>query len=193
VSSADGIPAGYRRLELPAPDPLAAAIEHGGSVYWLRLTEKGPVCDQWRFALDRRAAGQRDSPRLDGRLVRQELYVDYDGKKKRASHPMHYQPASDGKPAELHLETLQFDGRQMFKCDCEYHYTLLHAEAGELELMGRPLPENVVAYDPRDAERWFLSPKQCETARVEVARTIEEDGTMAPRVGLHAVVSSFGL
>jgi hypothetical protein len=88
---------------------------------------------------------------------------------------------------------LQLDGRQAFKCECEYTYSLLRADVDELTRMGRPMPEHAVAYDPGDAERWFLSRKKCEAVRDDVARSIERDGTAATRVELHAVVSSFGL
>ena len=172
------IPSGYRRLELPATDPLAQAITQGRAIHWLLQTERGPICDEWRFAKNR--------------LTRVKPFRANSGNVK-ASYPIDYHLSSEGRPAVLHLETLEFDGRPALMCPCQYDYFLLHADAGELELMARTMPEAVVAYDPRDAERWFLSREKCEIARAEVARAISQDGLLATQLGLHAVVSSLGL
>ncbi len=51
----------------------------------------------------------------------------------------------------------------------------------------KPLPPDVVAYAPGDAERWFTSRESCEAARREAITAIERDGTAATRTGFHAM------
>jgi hypothetical protein len=191
VASDDGIPAGYEKLAPINPDPLPSLIARGQTIHWLVATEKGPVCDAWRFATDKRSPAPSPS-RINGRLVRLKMF-EYGGTKHNASHPMRYAPASGATRATLHLDSIQLDARNVMKCDCDYDYTVLRSAGDELEVMGRPLPENARAYDPRDAERWFLSSKSCENARGEAARVLEQDGTTAAGLGFHAVVSSLGL
>jgi hypothetical protein len=182
------IPDGFRTFELPASDPLGHAIEQGASLYWLTDDGSGPKCDEWSFRLKGLRHGANGHPRRAGRLVRR---VKWDGE--ITWFPMTYLPSEDRRPAVLHLGTVELSGGGTLKCECVSDYAILRADDGELEVIARSLPEGLVAYDPAEAERWFLSPAKCEAARSAAAQALERDGSIAPRLGFHAVINAFGI
>jgi hypothetical protein len=94
----DRIPEGYERFEMGEGDPLGAAIEHRGSLYWLLQTEKGTECDERTIESRKRATEDRVS-RIERHLVRRKLFEG-----KRASFPLVYTPArapTGLKPAKI--------------------------------------------------------------------------------------------
>jgi hypothetical protein len=177
------IPDGYETFALPASDPLGHAIDQGASLYWLIDDGSGPKCEQWSFNLKNPRHG---APGREGRLVRREKWD-----KETAWFPMSYLPSEGKRPAVLHLGTIKLSGGGTMKCECESNYALLRADDNELEVIAQPPPEGLVAYDPAEVERWFLTPAKCQAARTEVAQTLERDGSMATRLGFHAVMPAF--
>ena len=190
------IPDGYEAFELPSSDSLDNAIEKGASLYWLVDDGSGPKCDEWSFKLTRprhMSAAALPSPAnagghagREGRLVRRAK-LD----KEVAWFPMTYKPSDGSQTAVLHLGTIMLSGGGTLKCDCESDYALLRANDGELVVIDESLPDGLVAYDPSETERWFLTPEKCEAARTEAAQTLERDGSMATRLGFHAVIPAF--
>jgi hypothetical protein len=175
----DRIPDGYRRPEPAAADPIVEAERREASLYWLLRTDDGLVCDEWKFA-------------RTGRLVRRKR-VDRDGRSGVASFPLHHAPPSSDAPPVLHFDSLQIDGKEALKCSCEYSYSVLRSTGDEIEVTGRRLPERLVAYDPADVERWFLSKERCAAVRDEAAAILARDPAAATRLGLHAVVAAWGI
>jgi len=174
------IPEGYRTFELPKGDPLGNAIEQGASAYWLTDDGSGPKCDQWSFRLDdprHRAKGRK------GRLVRHEKWD-----RETAWFPMSYLPSEEKRLAVLHLGTIMLSGGGTMKCPCESDYAILRADEGELEVISQPPPDDIIAYDPSQTERWFLSAEKCQVARTQAAEALERDGSVATRLGFHAVL-----
>jgi hypothetical protein len=177
------IPDSYKTFEPPAGDPLGQAIEHGESLYWLIDDGSGPKCDKWTFRLDvprGHVAGR------EGRLVRNEKWD-----REIAWFPMSYLPSKEKRLAVLHLGTIMLSGGGTMKCTCESDYALLRAEDGELEVIAQPPPDNLIAYDPSQIERWFLTAEKCEVARTQAAEALGSDGSMATRLGFHAVNPAF--
>jgi hypothetical protein len=176
-------PEGYLAVESQDPDKLASAIERGASLYWLVQTDKGPVCDTWRFASARR---KRESERttLEARLVHPGPLRHFDAS--NAWYPATYLEASGDRLAELHLETLRVGAQVGMKCVCEYRYRILSENGDELFAQARPIPDDTVAFDPSEAERWFFTRTACETQREKAVRSIEHDGRTTTRVGFHA-------
>jgi hypothetical protein len=181
------VPEGFANVRLEAADPLAARVEHGGSVYWLVETSGGIACEQWAFEPVR--TPPRDMrPWLftEGANWRKARLVHRDAatrEVRRAWYPVQYEPRTERSPAVIHLSPLRYDVR----CDCPYSYHVLGGDAEEAHVMGRQVPMDVVAYDPGDAERWFFSQARCEDAARETAVAIRRDGAAATHIGLHAV------
>ena len=177
------IPEGYLAVQSQNPDKLASAIERGASLYWLVQTEKGPVCDTWRFASARRKReGERAT--IEARLVHPGPLRHFDAS--NAWYPATYLEARGDRLAELDLDTLRVGGHLGMKCVCEYRYRILSENGDELFAQARPIPDDTVAFDPSEAERWFFSKRACEARRELAASTIERDGRMTTRLGFHA-------
>jgi hypothetical protein len=182
------IPDGFKAFA-PAPDdPLGHAIDQGASLYWLLDDGTGPKCDEWSFRLKRPRQSAAEHPGREGRLVRR---AKWEGE--TAWYPMSFLPSEGDRPAVLHLGTIMLSGGGTLKCECVSDYSLLRADNDELEVIARSLPEGLVAYDPAEAERWFLSPAKCEAARTEAERALQRDGSIAPRLGIHAAIAAFGI
>ncbi|HVJ21024.1 MAG TPA: hypothetical protein VM686_36690 [Polyangiaceae bacterium] len=179
----DRAPAGYEPLAPPADDVVRGLMTPGRSFYWLIDSEKGVRCDEWKLTRFAQRAG---------RLTRTERVEDADSRSV-ASYPLEYTPAAEGKPAALHFKTLELDGKVALKCDCELHYQIVRADSKELLVLGRELPEQAVAYDPTQAERWFLSRDACQAASQEVSAKLASDGTLATHLGLHAINVPWGI
>jgi len=217
------IPRGYLRVELPSPDPLAAAMMRGGSIYLLwengypleGATRDKPelLCSEWRFEVIRRwtepgqAAHMVDGrllirPTTEIRLSRVDVHAHY--------RDFRYELSRGREPARLGLGAFgwNYEGRELWSCTEQdptlpkrrvgslccpglflggkcVIYSLLRVEGGELHMLGRPFPEPIVAYDPGDAERWFLTRPACELALQAVREQIDRDWTTFPRLGLH--------
>jgi hypothetical protein len=177
------IPTGYAAVTPETSDKLAVAIEQGAFLYWLVQTEKGPVCDSWKFgSAQKRREGERTT--LEARLVHPGPLRHFDAS--NAWYPVKYLAVSMDRLAELRLDTLHVGAHPGMKCTCEYRYRILSGVGDELFVQARPIPDDTVAFDPNEAERWFLSKKACEVHRDHAARTIERDGRMTTRLGFHA-------
>jgi hypothetical protein len=183
------VPEHYRLSKPVEAAPLEDAMRRGGSLYWLLQNEKGILCDEWQFAQARPAA-----PALpeSARLIRRKR-LDWGGAPQRVTFRVIYSPAKSGAPARLELAAPEFNGEPALRCECNYDYALLDAQGEELTMMGRPLPPTFVAYDPGEAERWFLSESACQSARAAVSTQLASDGSTATRLGLHAVLAPFGI
>ena len=179
------------------------AIEHGGSVYTGCWTGHGasaapwttrarhpaadalpqPSCNEWRFEPVRRVTQRSGLVTLDARLRYHKSIDTWDGDRVVPWYPVQYELSDGHRPGRLHLSHLEenhFD-----RCWCEYDYALLGAEGPELAMMGRQVPDDVIAYDPAEAERWFLTRDACETARAQAVEAIRQDGSETTRVGFH--------
>lgn len=173
------IPAGFERVRLPSPDPLAEAIRQGRSVWWLveRETAKDRVrvsCEPWKFDMSRGAEGSGSGP-IEGRLLAPRPW-----RGEIPRYPFTYRPSEGKNPARLHLGQLVHSPYGTLR---EYDYKLLHSVGDELHMMGRPIPNGIVAYDPGEAERWFLSRSACEAARTVAIATLERDPSQSTRIG----------
>ncbi len=178
------IPAGYVRVAPPEPERLASTIERGASLYWLVATEKGPRCDTWRFEFVRKRS-EGDVTTLEARLVHRGP-VEHLDEMGRVHYPVTYRVASGGRPAFLHFDTLTSGGHLAMKCVCEYDYRILSGQADEVLALARPFPDDAVAFDPGEAERWFFTKKACDAHRENAVKAIELDGHQTTRVGFHA-------
>jgi hypothetical protein len=173
------VPEGYLAVQPELPDPLAPAIEEGASVYWITATESSLACEQWTFeaprALDDAGAGALEA-RLAGRPTR--------GGSGRAPswYPAEYHPASRERFGHLHLDPVH---PNPWRCLCMYEYDLVAATDRMLIVVGYRMATGVVAVDPGDVERWYLSPGDCETARRQAAEAIERDAAAALSAGFH--------
>jgi hypothetical protein len=177
------VPAGYLPIGTPEPDPLLAAIERSANLFWIIATSDGLVCDRWKFERKpkRSDAGEME---FETRLVHPGPLEHFDAS--GLWYPVVYRKAESGKPAELKLETLRSKTHPAVKCECEYRYKVLSGEGDELITLARPIPDDAVAFDPSEAERWFLSKKACEAHLDRAKASIERDGRMTTRVGFHA-------
>jgi hypothetical protein len=181
------LPVGYVSIAPPGPEPLAAVIERGGNLFWMIATKDGPVCDRWKFEQKskRNDAGEME---FETRLVHPGVLAgvlgDFD--EPGMWYPAVYRKADSGKPAELKLDTLRTKTHTALKCVCEYRYRIISIGDDELIALARPTPDDAVAIDPSEAERWFLSKKACETQSERAKTSIERDGRATTRVGFHA-------
>jgi hypothetical protein len=181
-------PEHYRRMEPAASERLEHALRGGRSLYWLLRNEDGIVCDEWQFT---RARPADPGATLSARLRRRKRFQW--GAAQNVSFSVTYSPGKGRAPAVLKLDSPAFNGQPALRCACSYQYKLLAAHGEELTMMGRPLPDTFVAYDPREAERWFLSEDACQSARAEVSSALERDATSTTRVGLHAAIAALGI
>lgn len=184
------IPEGYERYEPPASEPLRSAIEHSAPVYWLYLTESGPACQKWTFKF----LGKQ--VRKDGETWRAKLELAEPAVRARSGHHLPYwypvtlnSYLSRKSPSwYLKLGELRKGSRKQYEKSQEYQ--LLRADQDELLMMARSLGPEIVAYDPADTERWFLSQTACERVRDQLAVELEKDGTRTTRMGFHAYEES---
>jgi hypothetical protein len=182
------IPDGYRVLEPLQNDPLGDSIRNGASVFWLIDGETGPMCDEWRFKKAPRELREAGAPTvIESRLTRREK-----SEGQVVASPVTYTShGADGLP-HLHVGTIEFDGHTALKCECESDYVLVFAEGNRLDMLGLALPANAIAYDPGDVERWYSTQSECHAARDRAVEAIARDGSIATRLGFHAVVFAFG-
>jgi hypothetical protein len=198
------IPDAFIQTRPPVPDPLVTAIEHDASIYWLldgaewnlahfdsdaprNKIPAGdypqPTCNEWRFEHGRRLTKPDGLVTVEARLRYHKSIEIAPGVRVVPWHPIQYALSDGRRPGRLHVSPLEenhFD-----KCACDYDYALLASEGAELTMMGRSVPDDIVAYDPGEAERWFLSRDACEAARVRAIQAIEQDGSATTRVGFH--------
>ena len=167
------VPQGYVALAALSMEPLAEALRREGEIYWLRYTKEGAECAGWKFA-------KTTTNPLAGSLTSLSDPT--------FQHDATYRRPSDG-PARLHLSSLKRDGHDFLKCDCSYEYTVVGAKAGEVTMMGRSLPPHTIAYDPGEAERWFLSKESCRDALASLIETMAREPAAAAMLGFHAYTS----
>lgn len=167
------MPSGFTRIDEKAGDAVAETLRLRGSFSWLRANASGAACESWRF-----------HPRSEstGELVR-------DGAP-QLTHPVTFRRAFPGHPATLFLGSIELDHHSVFKCDCSIEYLVVGAGFGEVAMMARRLPAQSVAYVSGEAERWFLSPGACETARAGTEKTLDTDPAKAWTLGFHAYESA---
>jgi hypothetical protein len=182
----DGIPNGYRRVELSNPDPLAEAIRSEKTVWWLveEEGEKGQkevFCEAWSFEVSNKKA-EGGVELIEGRL-RAPKAIDVDGKKVRPHYPFTYRPSDGRDPARLHLEMIV---PNQTRCLCEADFSLLAAYHGELLMMSRPLPASPVAFREDEAEWWYLTRGACEGARTGASIRVNVAPWETTRIGLRA-------
>lgn len=178
----------FTRVERLDPDELSLAIERGKNLFWMIATEKGPRCDGWRFERVRKK-NQAGRTTYEARLVHPGPLERFE--ESGMWYPAEYRTAKSGDPAELRLETLRTagptpEGHMAMKCDCDYRYRVLARDGDAILALARPIPDDAIAFDAAEAERWFLDQKACEAHREHAIRAIEEDGGMTTRVGFHA-------
>jgi hypothetical protein len=178
------IPPGYARVAPLERDRLAATIERGGSLYWLVATDKGLRCDTWRFEFVRKRR-EGEVTTLEARL-RHPGPLDHLEEMGSVHYPATYRMASGGKPALLHFDTLTTAAHLAMKCVCEYDYRILSIQGDEVLAVARPFPDDAVAFDPAEAERWFFTKQACDAHRERAVKAIELDGHQTTRVGFHA-------
>jgi hypothetical protein len=168
------IPAGYTLTKSDRRYPLSTLISERRAVYWLEATSTGVVCKGWKFdKVSRRDDG------LQAELVGDEMVTDNSGKPSHPSYPVTFY-SRGRQQAVMHLGTR----RPVMSAD-QSDLTLLSESGDELAITAQEVPEGIVAYDPIDAERWFLTRARCEVAQNEVNAAIEADGSVTTRVGLH--------
>jgi hypothetical protein len=174
----DRIPEGLALPALPEQDPLKELIDHSGLVFWLILTEFGPTCEAWQFhPVSAASASTKGTRPVEARLTRLRPIKIREGDFRRNAYPATYEPAGEHRLPMLALgEERRSRG---------YTYTLLAVLGDELRMTAQFIWNELVAYDPGDAERWFLSRSACEAARGEVAEALERDGMDATQLGFH--------
>lgn len=174
------IPESYQRLAELTAESFDGLFQPGKSLYWMAPGEQGPTCETWDVS-PLRPAVTREGERFDLRLTRRTLFGP---PWEHLWHPLRFTPASAKGPAELALGRLRWGGHLL--CDCMYSYRLLQRKGDEIHAMARPLPKKAVAYDPSDAERWFVSKAACAKAAEHAGAILSADGTQATRLGFHA-------
>jgi hypothetical protein len=112
-------------------------------------------------------------------LVGDEMVADNNGNLLHPSYPVTFysRGRQDG---VMHLGTR----RPVMSAD-QCDLTLLSESGDELAMTGQEVPEGIIAYDPIDAERWFLTRSRCEAVQSDVNAAIEADGSAATRLGIH--------
>ena len=178
----DSIPKGYTPAKRPRPDPLSQAILESRSIFWFATTSSGPTCHAWEFR-DGRERVDDYGRRLEARLVQVQAVRADDGKMTHHWYPATLRSATDAKQAQLFLAPVH---PNPWKCDCTYDYALVDTAPDELIVLGRPIPDRLVAYDPRETERWFLSEATCKRALAEAVKLLSTDGSLATQLGFHA-------
>jgi len=173
------LPAHLEPIEKPLISPLPDLIKREQVISWLIDDGQGPTCDTWRFSVH--GSGQP-------RLVRQK---DFEGQ--RVWFPIRYADHGNGQLPVLSLDTIAMSDGTTLKCACTTNYTVVSANETELRMLARPSPGELVAFDPSEIERWFLSEQACETARGEVANLLSSNASLASRLGFHAVTAPFGI
>ncbi|HET9954419.1 MAG TPA: hypothetical protein VFQ61_07940 [Polyangiaceae bacterium] len=187
------IPAGYEPIALPdaGSELLLDRVRRGhGELYWIVGRLGKLFCSGWRFSPfrgPREARVEVEVPRdaadavTTGQLV---LQTSMDGK--RLSYPVEYVPSTQHQPAQLWLGSPRLGGHPYFKCSCENNYVVLKAFESEVWVSNKELPDDAVAFDPDDKERWFFSRRACEVALGEVQQQLQRDPNSATRLGIHA-------
>lgn len=176
------IPNGYQRVEPPDPDPLAEAIREGRSVWWLVEREISAnridvTCEPWRFE-----PSDCSEPRiLEGRLIAPKPW-----RGRKPHYPFAYYPSNAVEPARLHLDYLVQSPYGTLR---KYDYKLLRAAGDVLDMMGRPIPPRIVAYDPGEPERWFLTGSACEAARTSAIAALTQDPAESTRLGFRCDIA----
>lgn len=176
------VPKQFAPVTHTEPDPLEHRIARGGPVYWLILTQSGPVCEEWQFHPTPSVRGSHPGPQpAVARLARVRAIKDDKDDWLSNEYPVTYEPASKHR-----LPTLRWGERRFWTRQRDYNYELLAVSGDELRMTAqRGNGDDVVAYDPGDAERWFLSRSACDAARDEVAEALERDPGIATQVGFH--------
>jgi len=179
----DEVPPRFLAVDPGASARLATAIEQRHSIHWLVVLGKlGLVCNEWRFdAVD---TGSREGKsRRETRLVRATALKSRRFGWTRPWYPVLYSPPREA-PEEAGPGSLGLGPFNPFPRGARSPSGTLRVVGDEL-FMGMRLPDDVVAFDPSDAERWFFSSSRCETARQQAAETLQRDGADATRLGIH--------
>ncbi|HET9953213.1 MAG TPA: hypothetical protein VFQ61_01850 [Polyangiaceae bacterium] len=188
------IPAGYEVLTRPQTnvEPLSSRVRAGrGELYWIVATEGKLFCSGWRFKKFTGPRENRDdvplpkdlvAPVLTGKLESQEAM---DGK--GLSYPIEYVPPTPHQAAQLWFGSLRWGGNRYLNCSsCESNYTVLKTLKDELWVSNRVLPDDVLAFDPNEKERWFFSRVACEAALAGARAELQRSPTSGTRLGIHA-------
>ncbi len=173
------LPAHLEPIAKPLISPVPGLIRKGQAVSWLIDDGQSLRCDTWRFS-----GHDLGQPRL----VRQNTFED-----RRVWFPIRYTEHGNGRLPVLSLETITMSDGTTLKCECTTHYTVVSANGVELRMLARSSPGELVAFDPSETERWFLSEQACETARGEVLDVLSSNASLASRLGFHAVIAPFGI
>jgi hypothetical protein len=194
------IPPGYREFKAHSAEPLEAAIRGSADLFWLK---PGPACQRWRFEYRGERIGEEGKTILMARLVLGKLRrtpKDTGGYRiEQLRYPVEYEFLRPmyGFAPRFKMSARQDAGRLPFGPHCSYEYAFLDVLDGALIMMGRTIDEprdvsgpdeftQLVAYDPEEAERWFLSRAECEAALPGIEQRLRADARVAPRLGFHA-------
>lgn len=196
------VPDGFVHADLPVEDPMAALMSRGGSVHWVVETERGPVCDAWRFeGVRRRPPDEREGgPLLEGRLHRARVQASQ-GRRAFAWFRVRYHSVEGGRGrGEMELwgpyVTAYASGEGPPNGEpggyrCVTSYRLVRAERDALRMLP-PIArtsspgEELVAWHPDDEEAWYLSREACEAQREVAIRAAAQGGAGASQAaGLH--------
>lgn len=181
AAAIEAVPEGYRRLDLPEKDPLAAVIERRASVFWLVQTKRGLECHEWRVTQSSARKGATPAV-LEGQLRRQRDPI-------HAYFRFDYGPSPGGPVrGDLSLWGPYFTGGG-YKCGRPFSLVgadtdLLYVDNPKLRT-DPPGEWKLVAYHPDDVEHWFLGREACETARGRAVDTLARDPGAADHLGLH--------
>jgi len=177
------VPPDFLPVEILSPDPLLDALCSGGSVYWMVSDPSSPFCLECTFEQPiRRATVRAES---DTGLMR---CSSVGRARKTWSYSVAYQRSYANEPAHLHLERLPpFPGSQIPTSD----YTLLGREGEALLVTPYRVPEQIVAFHPDQAERWYANEADCERNLLQVAEHLFKSPERSSAVGFH-VSDSYG-
>ena len=191
------------RVDVAAGARFEAALLEGATIHWIVEREDGglecvpfqlakarwsspsPDRDPWGSTRSDDAGALKSRPRTRASL-RVVTTPEYERAEGLTWYPVTYQPAEGSKPARVILSSLRVHGDHMaMRCECGFTYAVVGATAGELQMLGGQVPEDVTSFEPGTPERWFFSGEGCEAAAREAAQALKHDGGRALRLGIH--------
>ncbi len=173
----DAVPERWTRLVNTAEDAFVPELQHG-QVHWLINTKDEPTCRSW--TLDAKLEGKAYRGRLRSRQSSPGRVVLW-------SYGVEYVPSQPGRLGGILLlgpNTITYSEgrREDGGYRCAFELTFAQRRGDVLEFLSSG-DSGIVAYEPEDAQRWYVTSEACEGARREAMRALSQDARVATRLG----------
>ncbi len=178
----EALPRSFTTVAPPQKDPLLRAIAKNASVFWLEYAPPDLVsCAEARFERFQRRTRNQLIGAVGVLREQQGAHRAYD-----MSYFYRERAIGPGKPM-LRAVRLEPHGQEAWGNDAEYLLLAMQGEA--LLMMGLPMRGGAVAFDPDEAERWFVSREACLAAGERARGQLERHSPSLTSLGFHVAIS----